>query len=257
MQISCVIITKNEENDIEKCIKSAQSVVDEVVVVDSLSTDRTKEICLKLEVRFIEHAWEGMIEQKNWAVKQAKYHYILSLDADEILSDRLVKSILEVKNNWTHDGYYFNRLTNYCGKWIKHCGWYPDRKLRLWDSRKGKFTGFNPHDRFEMNVNSRIKYIKGDLLHYSYHNIDQHIKQANNFADVGAKTAYKNRKRSNLFLIFFKPSWKFARDYILKLGFLDGYYGFIISIISAHTTFLKYIKLKEIQCSKNKENLEF
>jgi len=251
MQFSCVIITLNEERNIEKCIRSVQQVVDDVVVIDSLSTDRTKEICLSLGARFIEHGWEGMIEQKNWAVKQAKYPYILSLDADEVLSDRLIKSILEVKNNWTHDGYFFNRLTNYCGEWIKHCGWYPDRKLRLWDSRKGKFTGFNPHDRFEMNPETTIKFIKGDLLHYSYHSINQHINQANNFAEVGAKTAFSNGKRSNLLMILIKPTWKFFRDYFLKLGILDGYFGLIISLISAHATFLKYIKLKEIQNSKD------
>ncbi len=245
MEISCVIITKNEEKNIEKCIRSVLPVVDEVVVIDSLSTDRTKEICTGLGARFIEHEWEGMIEQKNWAVKQAKYPYILSMDADEVLSDRLAASIMEVKKNWTHDGYYFNRLTNYCGRWIKHCGWYPDKKLRLWDRRKGKFTGFNPHDRYQMEEGATRKYLKGDLLHYSYRNINQHINQANHFADVGAKTAFINGKSSNIFLILFKPTWKFFKDYILKLGFLDGYYGLIISIISAQATFLKYIRLKE------------
>ncbi|MBN2523803.1 MAG: glycosyltransferase family 2 protein [Bacteroidales bacterium] len=245
MEISCVIITKNEEKNIEKCIRSVLPVVNEVVVIDSLSTDRTKEICTGLGARFIEHEWEGMIEQKNWAVKQAKYPYILSMDADEVLSDRLAASIMEVKKNWTHDGYYFNRLTNYCGKWIKHCGWYPDKKLRLWDRRKGKFTGFNPHDRYQMEEGATLKYLKGDLLHYSYRDINQHINQANHFADVGAKTAFINGKNSNIFLILFKPTWKFFKDYILKLGFLDGYYGLVISIISAQATFLKYIRLKE------------
>ena len=221
MQISCVIITKNEEKNIEKCIRSVLDVVDEVVVVDSLSTDRTKEICLNLGTRFIEHGWEGMIEQKNWAVKQAKYPYILSLDADEVLSERLIESILKVKDNWTHDGYYFNRLTNYCGKWIWHCGWYPDKKLRLWDSRKGRFTGFNPHDRFKMNEGSKIKFIKGDLLHYSYYTIEQHIEQVNKFTTIGAKVAHDAGRKSGIMSIIFKPIWKFIRDYFLKLGILD------------------------------------
>lgn len=246
MQISCVIITLNEEKNIKKCIRSVQPVVDEVVVIDSLSTDRTREICESLGAIFIEHEWEGMIEQKNWAIKQAKYPYILSLDADEVLSEQLADSIQLVKENWTHDGYYFNRLTNYCGKWIRHCGWYPDRKLRLWDSRMGKFTGFNPHDRFEMIDGAKIKFLKGDLLHYSYHNLSQHISQANHFANVGARTAFNNGKHSNFFLILLKPTWKFIRDYFIKLGFLDGYFGFIICVISSNATFLKYIRLKEI-----------
>ena len=138
--ISAVIITYNEEKNLERCIESVRDIADEIVIVDSFSTDRTKEICKKYELHFIEHKFEGHIQQKNWAITQAKYPHILSLDADEVLSDRLKESIREVKENWTHDGYYFNRLTNYCGKWIRHCGWYPDRKLRLWDSRKGRWA---------------------------------------------------------------------------------------------------------------------
>ncbi|MBA7582933.1 hypothetical protein ES708_24871 [subsurface metagenome] len=250
MQISCVVITKNEEKNIERCIKSVESVVDEIIIVDSFSTDRTKEICEKLNVKFVEHAFEGHIEQKNWAITQAKYNHILSLDADEVLSEKLRKSIFEVKNNWAHDGYYFNRLTNYCGKWIRHCGWYPDHKLRLWDSRKGKWTGINPHDKYEMNEDTKIKFIKGDLLHYSYHTITQHIDQINKFTDIGAEAAYRSGIRSNLLLIIVKPIWKFIRDYFIKLGILDGYYGFLISIISSYATSIKYIKIKELQKSR-------
>ncbi|MGD2035149.1 MAG: hypothetical protein PVF73_08855, partial [Bacteroidales bacterium] len=112
---------------------------------------------------------------------------------------------------------------------------------------------YNPHDRFEMNENSKVRFLKGDLLHYSYHTLRQHINQANHFAYVGAKTAYSRGKRSNTLLIILKPTWKFFRDFFLKLGILDGYYGFVISIISAHATFLKYIRLREIQKSGNEQ----
>ncbi len=246
-QISVVIITYNEEKNIARCIESVRDIADDIMIVDSFSTDNTKSICKKYEVRFIEHAFEGHIQQKNWAVTQAKYPYILSLDADEALSETLKESIKAVRENWSHDGFTFNRLTNYCGKWIRHCGWYPDKKLRLWDSRKGKWMGKNPHDRYELEKGTTLKHLKGDLLHYSFYSIAQHIDQINKFSEIGADEAYKNGKKSTLLKICLKPCWKFFRDYIIRLGILDGYYGFIVCAISAHATFIKYVKLKEMQ----------
>ena len=137
VSLSAVIITYNEEKNIERCLLSLKGVVDEIVVVDSFSQDRTEAICAQYGVKFIQHAFEGHIQQKNWAITQASSPYVLSLDADEALSDELRQSILEAKNNWTAQGYFFNRLNNYCGQWIRHSGWYPDRKLRLWDARLG------------------------------------------------------------------------------------------------------------------------
>ncbi len=247
MKISCVIITFNEEKNIKRCLESVEGVVDEIVVVDSFSIDRTKEICEEHGVRFIEHSFDGMIEQKNYALSQAKYSHVLSLDADEALSDALKQSIIKVKKYWKSDGYYFNRITNYCGKWIKHCGWYPDQKLRLWDRRQGEFGGVNPHDEVKMDGNTEIQYIKGDLLHYSYYTISEHIDQVNKFTEIGANEAIARSRNSNLMKILVNPIWKFLRDYFFKLGFLDGYYGFIVCMISAHATFIKYIKMKELQ----------
>jgi glycosyltransferase involved in cell wall biosynthesis len=128
-KISVVIITYNEEKDIGRCLDAVKDVADDIVVVDSFSTDRTEEICKEKGARFVQHKFEGHIQQKNWAITQARYPHVLSLDADEVVSERLQKEILKVKENWQADGYYFNRMTNYCGKWIKHCGWYPDRKI--------------------------------------------------------------------------------------------------------------------------------
>jgi hypothetical protein len=158
----------------------------------------------------------------------------------------LKDSILAVKAQNTHDGYYFNRLTNYCGQFIKHSGWYPDQKLRLWNRKKGGFAGINPHDKCELSPGSTTKFLKGDLLHYSYNSISEHVLQYNKFTDIGAREAFKNGKNSNLFIAFYKSFWKFHRDYFFKLGFMDGYYGFIICRLSANATFLKYIKLREL-----------
>ena len=245
-KISAVIITYNEERNIGRCLESVKDIADDIVVVDSFSTDNTEKICREHDVRFIQHAFEGHIEQKNWAIAQARYPHILSLDADELLSDRLKRSIREVKENWEFDGYYFNRLTNYCGKWIRHSSWYPSRKLRLWDSRKGRWGGMNPHDHFILEKGASRKLLKGDLLHYSYYSIYQHIEQINRFSDIAAKSFFEVGRKASWFNIIFNPLWRMFRDYIIKFGFMDGFFGLVISMNSAHETFLKYSKLRKL-----------
>lgn len=245
--LSVVIITFNEEKNIGRCLDSVKEVADDIVVVDSFSTDKTKEICDSRGVRFVQHKFDGHIEQKNWAITQAKYSYVLSLDADEALSKELKQSILAVKRNWTHDGYYMNRLTNYCGKWIYYCGWYPDRKLRLFDSRKGKWGGTNPHDRYEMfDGDKSTKLLRGDILHYSYYTIEDHYRQVEYFTTIAANAYFNNRQTVSLIKLFASPVVKFIHDYFIKLGFLDGAAGFTISRISAYATFLKYKKLRSL-----------
>ena len=146
LKISAVIITFNEEKNISRCLDSLSKVAEDIIVVDSFSTDRTKDICLEKKVRFVENAFVGHIEQKNFALTQAVHPFVISLDADEALSPELEKSILEVKKNHKYEAYTMNRLTNYCGQWIKHGGWYPDSKIRLWFVNKGQWGGVNPHD---------------------------------------------------------------------------------------------------------------
>ncbi len=252
-QISAVIITLNEEKNLGRCLESLLDVVDEIVVVDSFSTDKTEEIARSYGARFIQHTFEGYIEQKNWATDQATYDYILSLDADEMLSDTLKNSILKVKNNWTHDGYTFNRLTNYCGRWIRYTSWYPSRKLRLYDRRKGQWEGINPHDAFVMQKGSKIKHLKGDLLHYSFYTIGQQINQINRFSELQSMAFFLKGYKANAYSIVIKPLWRFFRDYFIKLGILDGFYGFVISVNGAYEVYLKYLKLKKvIEIEKNK-----
>lgn len=250
--ISAVIITYNEEKNIARCIESVLPVADEIVVVDSFSTDKTKQIALSYpNVKFVENAFAGHIEQKNFAITCATYPHILSLDADEALSPQLLESVINAKKNWEADGYSFNRLTNYCGKWIKHGGWYPDAKLRLWDSRKGKWGGTNPHDMFIMDKGSKIMHLKGDLLHYSFYTINQHVQQGNKFSDIRAEALYKKGKKANSFHLFIKPAWKFFHQLILKAGFMDGMYGWIIAINSAHVKFQVYSKLWHLNHKKD------
>jgi glycosyltransferase involved in cell wall biosynthesis len=248
LKISAVIITYNEEANIERCLESLEGTVDEVLVVDSFSTDRTADICKSKGVDFIQHSFEGHIEQKNYALSCAGNDYVLSLDADEALSDDLIQSIRAAKQNWRADGYSVNRLTNYCGKWIRHCGWYPDKKVRLWDRRKGQWGGVNPHDHVSMDESSRIRHLSGDLLHYSYPTIRGHVFQINSFSEIAARAAFEKGRRSNLLLdVCLNPTLTFFKKYFLKLGILDGYEGFVIAINTAYGKFLKYIKLRELE----------
>jgi glycosyltransferase involved in cell wall biosynthesis len=238
--ISVVIITFNEEKNIGKCIDAVKDIADNIVILDSNSSDNTEEICRHKGVDFHKQPFLGHIEQKNKAITFAKYPNILSLDADESVDKELKEQIQLIKNNWTHDGYYFNRLNNYCGQWIKHGSWYPDKKLRLWDSRKGKWTGENPHDRYELTQDATSKYLKGNLLHYSFYTVDEHLKQMEKFASIAAKSMHKKGIRFSYLKMIINPIFKFVKNYIFQLGFLDGYNGFIIAKTEFTGTYRKY-----------------
>lgn len=253
IKLSAAIITFNEEHNIERCINSLKGVADEIIVVDSFSTDKTAEICKSLGVTFIENKFSGHIEQKNFILTQTTHDYVLSLDADEALDEKLKRSILDVKNNFKYDGYSFNRLTNYVDKWIYRCGWYPDKKLRLFDKTKAKWAGVNPHDIIEMHEDSNITQLSGNILHYSYDSISDHINQTNKFTTIAAKEAFERGVRSSTFKIISRPILKFLKDYFLKRGILDGRYGFIICCINSLSALLKFSKIKDLQEGKNIE----
>lgn len=247
IKLSVVIITFNEEKNIERCLRSVEKVADEIVVLDSFSKDRTQEICTQFGVKFFQHAFDGHIQQKNRAITYASHPHILSLDADEALDGQLAQSILAAKTNFEKDGYYMNRLTYYCGHWVKHCGWYPDSKLRLWDSRKGHWTGINPHDKYELfEGDKKTGRLKGDILHYSYYSVEDHYKQVEYFTNIASKAFYEKGKKAPLFKLIVNPVAKFVDHYLLKLGFLDGLAGYRISKISAYATWLKYKKIREL-----------
>jgi len=252
VKLSVVIITYNEEKNISRCLESVKDIADEIVVVDSFSEDRTREICSEYGAKVLKHHFTGHIEQKNWAFSHTSFHHVLSIDADEVVSDTLKRSIIKKKQNWTHDGYYFNRMNNYCGKWIKHGGWYPDQKLRLVDRRKGQWAGINPHDKFEMVPVSKKHKIAGNLLHYTYPSIPEHLKQINRYTEIIATSYFHVGIKSNLLKIIFNPTWKFFRNYFLRLGFLDGFFGIVLNANIAFETFLKYIKLRQITTQYNK-----
>jgi glycosyltransferase involved in cell wall biosynthesis len=247
MKLSVVIITRNEEGNIGRCLASVRAVADDIVVLDSFSTDGTEAIVREHGARFFQHAFDGHIQQKNRAITYAAHPWVLSLDADEALDDRLAAAIKEVMKAPTADGYTMNRLTNYCGAWVRHGGWYPDTKLRLWDSRRGRWTGINPHDRYELEPGSVTDHLAGDILHYSYNSVEDHYKQVEYFTTIAAK-AYLERGRSAPWVkSLFSPVVKFVGDYIFRLGFLDGRTGLTIARISAYATWMKYDKLRKLR----------
>jgi len=246
IDLSAVVITFNEERNIGRCLRSISGIADEIVVVDSFSKDKTVEICRSLGAKVVEHTFEGHIEQKNYALTQTRSLYVLSLDADEELSKELRESILAVKNDWSHDAYAMNRMTNYCGSWIRHGGWYPDRKVRLFDKRKAAWGGANPHDKIILSEGTTEGGVNGDILHYSYYDLNDHLRQIEYFTGISAQNLFKQGRRPSLIRMLFGPVVKFVRDYILKGGFLDGSAGLTISILSAKAVFIKYAKLRQL-----------
>lgn len=247
MQLSAVIITFNEERNIGRCLDSLAGVADEIVVVDSFSTDRTEQICREKGARFIQHAFAGHIEQKNFALSQAQFPHVLSLDADEALSDTLRQSILAVKTDWHCDAYSMNRLTNYCGQWIRHSGWYPDRKVRLFDRRRGHWGGLNPHDKVVMETGTTLGFLAGDLLHYSYYSLEEHDARARKYAVIAARAMLARGKRGSWLRVALSPTFKFIRNYLLRLGFLDGRAGLMICHMAALETYWKYRHLIQLE----------
>jgi glycosyltransferase involved in cell wall biosynthesis len=245
--LSVVIITYNEEHNIRRCIESVQGVGDEILVVDSGSLDSTAAICNELGAKVITQEFLGYIEQKNFATSNAKNDWVLSLDADEALSPELKATILSIFPDPKADGYTMNRFNNYCGTWVRHSGWYPDIKLRLYNRQKGEWTGINPHDRFRLKLGSTMHHLKGDLLHYSYTNMSDHLKQIDRFSNIAALAMLNKGKRSSVAKIMYKPLARFMRHYVVKAGFLDGLTGFMIAINGAYAVFLKYIRLYFLQ----------
>jgi glycosyltransferase involved in cell wall biosynthesis len=249
-EISAVIITFNEESYIEKCLESLKGIADEIVVVDSLSTDSTEKICKRYNTRFIKHEFEGYMEQKNYAVSQAKYKYVLSLDADEALSDKLRGSILKIKDNIRYDCYYFLRRNNYCGKWMIQSIIVPDRHTRLFDRSKGTWKGLNPHDKFIPEAGARIKKLKGDLLHWNYASFDEHRNRMDHYSTIAAGEYFKIGKKAGPLTGAQHMIWRFFRSYILEGGFLNGYKGYVFCKITAMSSFLKYSKLRRLNIMK-------
>ena len=247
MKLSGVIITYNEARNIGRCLASLQAVCDEILVLDSFSTDATAQICASFGVRFEQNPFEGHIQQKNEALRRASHPWVLSLDADEALTPELQAAILEVKaQSPQKGGFKMNRLTNYCGKWIHHSGWYPDTKLRLASKADVIWGGINPHDQLLPKEDLQVGHLKGDLLHYSYYTKADHFKQIDYFSKIAANELFERKVRCSLVKLYLKVLAQFLKSYLVKKGFLDGKAGWFIALRSAYATQQKYTRLRQL-----------
>lgn len=249
LKLSVVIITYNEEKNIERCLRSVRNVADEIVIVDSFSSDRTAEICKKYGTKIYERKWQGYSHTKNFGNQMAAYNQILSIDADEALSPELEASILEMKRNSLAGIFSFNRKTNYCGKWIGYCGWYPDVKIRLFDRNFARWEGEYVHEELSFQRSLPVRHLKGDLLHYSFESIADHLQRVNKYSDLAASELLERDIKGMAFKMIFSPAGKFLKSYFLKKGFLDGFYGFCICAISAFDVLIRYAKVIQLRRS--------
>lgn len=250
MQISVTIITYNEAANIGRCIGSVKAIADEIIVLDSFSTDETASIATSLGAKVFQQPFLGHIEQKNLAISKANFAYILSLDADEALDETLINEIVAIKSlSNPAKAYATNRYNNYCGKWINYGAWSSDVKIRFFNKDFGTWGGLNPHDKIVLKEGINAEKLKGKILHWSYTSMAEHQGKIERYAEIAAKAYQQKGKSSSTFKIIFSPIFRFIRDYLFKLGFLDGKYGFIIARLTAKEVYLKYLLLKRLKAN--------
>ncbi len=251
MKISAVIISFNEEKNIEDAIRSVNW-ADEVLVVDSESTDRTREIAESLGARVITNPWPGFSDQKQFAADNAEHDWILSLDADERISEDLRVELQHLQQTGPDvDGYRIPRLSYYMDKPVRHGGWYPDLQLRFFDRRKGRWNGAVIHESVKMDDDAQVGNLRSDLIHYTVQDASHHQQMiAERYAPLGARKMFDEGRRTSPVKAVLASWFSFVRAYFLKLGFLDGFAGFSIAYFAAHNTFLKHVMLIELQSGK-------
>jgi glycosyltransferase involved in cell wall biosynthesis len=243
--ISVCIIAFNEEADIRECLESVKW-ADEVIVVDSFSADKTPALAKECGARVVQREWAGHVEQKNFALDQAKSDWILSIDADERVSPELAKEIQEIlRVDCPQTGFSVPRRTWYLGRWIMHGGWYPGRKLRLVRRGRARWGGVNPHD--HLYADGPTGALNGDLYHYTYRDITDHLKTIDRFTTISSRELDEQGYALPLAGMLFRPPARFLKMYLLRLGFLDGMAGFILAVLAGYYVFLKYAKLWEIR----------
>jgi glycosyltransferase involved in cell wall biosynthesis len=248
-RLSAVIITFNEETNIERCVRSLEPVTDDIIILDAFSSDKTLSLASSHpKVRAFQKKWDGFSNAKNHANQLATGNYILSVDADEELSPELQQSILKLKNSaGRNDVFEVNRLTNYCGRWIRHSGWYPEYKTRIFPKGVASWQG-TLHEELVFSKTVTKKKLEGHLLHYSYPTIDSHLAKIIAYAHLAVeKDLSMNKRYTFINHALFKPFFVFCKKYLFQAGFLDGFYGFVIAVNSAYERFLRYAKFRDLK----------
>jgi glycosyltransferase involved in cell wall biosynthesis len=245
VKISAVVITSNEEKNIEGALKSVAGIASEIIVVDSFSTDETVRVAKKFTAKVYERKWTNFADQKNFANGQATGPWILSLDADERVSSELEKELLGMKDqDPSQAGFLIPRRVFYLGKWIRHSGWYPDRKIRLFRKSEARWEGDFVHEK--LVIQGQLKKLRGVILHFTYQNIGEHLTQINKFSDLGAQKLFSQSKKCRWYHLCVLPFSRFFKSYVLRLGILDGFPGLVISVLNGYSIFVRYAKLREI-----------
>jgi len=245
VKISAVIITYNEAERLPAALKSLEGIASEIIVVDSHSTDETVRIARHFGCRVFERDWTNYADQKNFGQNQATYPWILSLDADERLSPELRQEIISLLPTEPDcAGFSVPRRVFYLGRWIRHGGWYPDRRVRLFRRNRARWEGEFVHEK--LVIEGEVKKLRGDLLHFPYRHITDHMRRINLFSELGAKKLYAGRKKCRWYHLVFLPPLRFLRNYIFLGGFLDGFPGLVIAVLSSYAIFARYAKLREI-----------
>jgi glycosyltransferase involved in cell wall biosynthesis len=256
MKITATIIAFNEESNIRAACESV-AWADEIVVVDSESTDATRDIATSAGAKVIKNPWPGFSQQKQLAVDRATHDWIFSLDADERVSDELSDSVRALQKKpaaQLADGYFVARRTYYQGRWIRGGGWYPDRQLRLFKKGHGHWKQRHIHESVQMNNNSRTENLLGDILHYTVRDAAYHHKMiGERYAPLAARQMFEDGKRTSPFGVAAAAPLAFLRSLVLKGGFRDGFAGFSIANFAAHHAFLKHLMLWEMQTDQNRE----
>ncbi len=245
-RVSCFIICRNEESNIGDALESVQW-CDEIVIVDSFSSDRTLEICRAYTDRIFQRAWPGFVAQKAFGLEQTRFPWVLNLDADERVSPELREEIERELGDPRVDGYYVPRLVYYLGRWWRHGGWYPDYRLRLFRRDRVVWGGIDPHEK--VILRGRSAHLQGPLLHYTYRDIEAHVATINRFTDVAARELALRGRRATLADLLLRPLWRFVRSYVLRLGCIEGLAGLFVAESAAFYVFAKYAKLWEAKAA--------
>ncbi|MGC8808750.1 MAG: glycosyltransferase family 2 protein [bacterium] len=243
-KVSVAIITKEEEKNIRACLESVQW-ADEIIVIDAGSQDKTKQICAEYGAKVFVEEWQGFGRQKNKAIEKTKNEWVLNLDADERVTPELAAEIAETLDGKLElDGFYIPRKNFFGSRWIRHGGWYPDYNLRLFRKSKGRFQERQVHEK--VILEGKVGYLKNPLEHRTYNSIKEFLQRQELYSDLAAQEMLNEGKKYRFYDILFRPSWTFFQMYILRAGFLDGYYGFLLARLYSYYTFVKYSKLKEL-----------
>lgn len=247
-KISTIIITLNEEATIADCLKSVESISDEIIVLDSYSKDNTEAICSQFSgVTFIKTEWLGYSETKNKGAALSQHHTILSIDADERLDEEAVSSITQLKKSGLSGAYSFKRKNFYGGTWIKHGGWYPDIKTRLYQKDSCAWEGDFVHETLQCKPNCSVTDLNGNIEHYTLKDHEHHLQTIHKYAKLAAERDFTNNRPINAMKARASAFTHFIKIYFFKLGFLDGSIGFSIALNSAKSKWLRYVYYKAIK----------